>query len=83
MDDVKLLKNKKIVGIKGFRADRRCKRVSPQYILFNDGKTYMEIDSSDCNCCYGQTLNVWQDKKRWEAMKNNPSGHYIDAQGNF
>lgn len=38
----------KILAVRGFRMDmRRKKDFSPQYILFDDGKTYIELETQD------------------------------------
>ena len=38
---------KSVVAVKGTRTDRRIKDVSPQYIMFNDDETFVELEDQD------------------------------------
>jgi NAD kinase len=66
----------KIVAIKSIRTDRRKKRgFTPDFILFDDGATFIELDDQDYityhDCSYtAKHINVYQDSDRWERMMN-------------
>jgi hypothetical protein len=74
----------KVVAIKGVRTDmRRKKHFYQQYILFDDGKTYIELDDQDYytyhDCDSGaKRISVWQDESVWRRIIANEN-HYPDA----
>jgi hypothetical protein len=83
MDIAKII-GLKVVAIKGMRTDmRRKKGFSPDFILFDDGQTYIELDDQDyyayhdCDAC-AKTIQVWQNADRWKAMMEDEK-HYPDA----
>lgn len=64
----------KVVAIKGFRTDmRRKKGFDPEYILFDDEKTYIEIDRQDYHTYHdcdssARLIQVKRDSAFWEFM---------------
>ena len=36
-----------VIAIKGIQADKRVKRIEPSFILFSDGKTYIDLEEID------------------------------------
>ena len=71
----------KVVAVKGWRTDmRKKKRFEPQWILFDDGETYIELEEQDyysyhdCSSI-ARELIVLQDKKRWQQMMED-NDHY-------
>lgn len=68
---------KTIVAVKGFRHDKRVKRVDPQYIMFDDHETFIELEDQDyhayhdCSASAKQII-VYHDKDRWERIMNDP-----------
>ena len=77
MDTIReLLLNKKVVAVKGFIPDKRRKHDIPvEYILFDDGETYIEfdIDIDYQNGGSYNTATVWNIKDKWENIMNNDS----------
>lgn len=73
-----------VVAIKGIRTDMRKKiNFRPQYIMFDDEKTYIELDEQDCftyhDCDYSaKTIHVLQDEVTWNRIMENEK-HYPDA----
>lgn len=66
--------NLKVVAIKGFELDRRItKRIEPRYILFDDGKTYIELEEQDyhtyhdCSTC-ARVLNTVSNEDTWKMI---------------
>jgi hypothetical protein len=78
----------KVVAIKGWRTDmRRKKGFSPQWILFSDHLTYIELDDQDYYAYHdcdssAKTIQVWQNADRWKAMMEDEK-HYPDADTNI
>ena len=81
----------KVVAIKSFNSNRRRKKgFTPEYILFDDGKTYIELeeqdyhDYHDCSSM-AREIQVFQDAGNWQRMMDNDAGnHYPDAdKGDF
>jgi hypothetical protein len=74
----------KVVAIKSFRTDLRKQRnLKPRYIVFSDGKTYIELEEQDyysfhdCSTC-AREITIYQDEKHWNhIMENNKN--YPDA----
>ncbi len=67
---------KKVLEIKGFETDRRKKRIRPQYILFDDGKTYLILEDQDTHdyhdCDYSaRTIEIRQDLLTWNIIHEN------------
>lgn len=75
----------KVVAIKHFRFDRRKQKgFSPDYILFDDAKTYIELSDQDCytyhDFDYGaKRISIMQDADHWKRMMDNEDDHYPDA----
>ena len=74
----------KVVAIKGFRTDmRRKKGFQPEFILFDDKETYIELESQDGytyhDCDYSARLiQVRRDSQRWRIMMEDEKS-YPDA----
>jgi len=66
----------KVVAIKGIRTDRRKKRhFSPEYVLFDDKMTYIELQDQDYyiyHDCSGSAkhIQIYNDKEHWHLMMN-------------
>lgn len=74
----------KIVAIKGYRTDmRRKKYFSPEYILFDDRETIIELEDQDyfayhdCDSL-ARRIHVRKDKTSWERMMTDEK-HYPTA----
>lgn len=67
----------KVVAIKGFRTDmRRKKGFDPEYILFDDEKTYIEIERQDYHTYHdcdsmARVFQVKRDPGNWKFMMEN------------
>jgi hypothetical protein len=64
----------KVVGIKGFCVDkRRKKKFTPSYILFDDDKTFIELEDQDyftyhdCDSA-AITISVRQNVNMWKRI---------------
>jgi len=75
---------KKVVAMKGFRSDMRKKKgFEAIYILFNDGKTYIELEDQDyytyhdCNS-FAKVIKTFENPKTWKFMMENGK-NYPDA----
>lgn len=74
-----------IVAVKGWRTDKRIKNnIEPEYILFSDGETYIELAEQDYysnhDCSFSaRHINFWKDKSKWEEIFKNEHGYYPDA----
>ena len=74
----------KVVAIKGFQSDRRYKNVTPEYILFSDKETFIELEDQDYysyhDCATSaKHINVKQSLESWKMIMKNENGHYPDA----
>ncbi len=79
--------NKRVVAIRGFRykIDKRVKNpvIYPEYILFDDGKTYVKLEDQDgytYHDCSGRAklINLIQDSRMWNIIMSD-KGYYPDA----
>lgn len=72
----------KIVAVKAFQTDKRKKILEPEFILFSDKKTFIELEEQDyytyhdCSSS-ARMIKVLENKNRWNEIMNE-SG-YIDA----
>jgi len=65
----------KVAAVKGWNPDKSRKRkgFEPQYILFDDGETYIELEEQDyysfhdCSSL-AREITVLQDKKTWRRI---------------
>lgn len=77
--------NKRIVSIKGWCTDRRKKKnIEPCYVLFDDKKTFIELEDQDYYAyhdCDGsaKTITTREDARMWKLIFDNESGNYPDA----
>ena len=66
----------KVVDIRGFLNDKRkTKYIEPQYILFSDGQTYIELEEQDYysyhDCSQSARLiNIQVNEERWLQIFN-------------
>ena len=62
---------KKVITIRGFNSDKRRKRCfEPQYILFDDGETFIELSDQDYYAYHdcatsAKHISVITDANRW------------------
>lgn len=81
---------KKIVAIKGIKQVRNQKEIEIRYILFDDGKTYLELNEQDYytyhDCAgWARVIMKYVDKAMWERImfeKDVPEssrGYFVDA----
>lgn len=70
--------NKTVIAIKGYNIkcnDKRVKHpiIDPEFILFDDGETYIELEEQDyysfhdCSSC-AREITVHKDKERWNDI---------------
>ena len=77
---------KKVLTIRSFRTDMRVKRyLKPEYILFDDGETYIELEDQDYyahhDCATSaKHINVYGHKEKWEKIFSDLD-HYPEANG--
>lgn len=73
------LKNKRILTVRGFNYSGKkykYKQFKPQYILFDDGKTFMTIEDQDyytfhdCDVS-AKIIGIQQGKKEWSRIYGN------------
>jgi NAD kinase len=64
-----------IVAVKGYKTPN-SKIVSPEFILFNDGETIMDLEEQDyytyhdCSS-YARIITISKNKERYDNIKNN------------
>jgi hypothetical protein len=74
--------NKKIVAIRGHKLkwdDKRIKnpKVEPNFIMFDDGETYIELEEQDyysfhdCSTS-ARELRLCKNKERWDKIMTQP-----------
>ena len=74
----------KVLAIKGIRCDmRRKKGFSPQFIIFDDEKTFIELEEQDYftyHDCDGRAkvIKITQDDQMWKRIMENDA-HFPDA----
>jgi len=73
----------KVVAIKGIRTDRKKRHFYPEYILFDDKKTYITLEDQDYNSFHdcstvAKEIDVFQDKEYWNLMMTD-NNLYPDA----
>ena len=65
----------KVLSIRGFSSDKKKKHIEPQYILFDDGKTLIELSEQDyysyhdCSSS-ARHVSLYCDEKRWDDIFN-------------
>lgn len=73
MSELHKLIGKKIVAVRGHRADRRSKKpVEAEYILPNDNETYIKLSAPECHAypyhdcsSSARRIEVWKNKDKW------------------
>jgi hypothetical protein len=89
--DITTIVGKKVVAIRGYNSrwnDKRVKhhRIEPEFILFDDGKTFIEFEEQDyysfhdCSLL-ARLILVRKDKDKWNNIMNGKS--YGDATENL
>lgn len=82
---------KAVVAIKGYRSDLRmsAKSIYPEFILFEDGKTFIEFEDQDyysyhdCDT-WAKRIEVVVDKERWEKIMYDDKHYpYTDRELSF
>lgn len=64
----------RVTAILGLSTDKRVKKyIEPVYILFSDGKTYIELEEQDYysyhDCATNaRHLHVWVDENMWSSI---------------
>ena len=72
--DIEKIIGLKVVAIKGYRYDMRKKRnFSPQYIVFDDEKTFIELEDQDYFTYHdadssAKTISINQDARFWKVL---------------
>ncbi len=80
---LKHLLNKRVLAIRGVKVRKNAKTVSAKYILFDDEKTFIEIEEQDYHSYHdcdplSKLYNVMENASIWqEIMNDNP--RYGDA----
>ncbi len=67
----------KIISIKSLREGKLCK---PEYILFDDNKTYMKLEEQDYHfyksCSeFARCMSIVENKAMWNIIKNFPDAN--------
>ena len=84
MNNIHTIINKKVIAIKSLCLDKRKKYYDADYILFDDGETYIQLEEQDYYSYHDCSLsarhiNVMKDKGFWNLMMNNVNGTYPDT----
>jgi len=85
MFDMGKIIGKKVICIKGIRTDMRTskKRITPEYILFDDGRTYITLEDQDCYTWhdydnFAKLIEINVNENRWNTIINDDE-HYPPA----
>ena len=60
-----------VYSIRGHKSRKNAKRIKPEILLFDDGKTYIELEEQDyysyhdCSCS-AREVNVRRSEKLWQ-----------------
>ena len=74
----------KVSALKHFRRDKRKKRsLRVEYIMFDDGQTYIELQDQDCYTYHdyatsAKHISIMQDPDHWKRMMED-NDSYPDA----
>ena len=65
--------NKKVEKIRGFKTRKNQKDITPTFILFDDGETFIDLEKQDGftyhDCDYNaRTIHIEKDKKLWHKI---------------
>ncbi len=84
---IKEIMGKKVVAIKGYNSRWNDKRVKhhhtqPEYILFDDGKTFIELEEQDYYSYHdcspsARHISIQKDKDKWNSIMTSKA--YSDA----
>ncbi len=79
---------KSVIAVRGFCTDRRVKSFDPQYIMFDDGETFIEFEDQDCYSYHdcdisAKLIRVCHDKDRWERIMNDLTTFPDATKGEF
>ena len=73
----------KVIYLKGYpNEDKKNKLIDIKFVLFDDGKTYLQLEELDYYYCYhdcsmsAREINVYSDKLQWEKIKLFPDSDY-------
>jgi len=74
----------KVSSIRGYKnSDGRIKKVEAEFIMFDDGKTFIQLEEQDyytyhdCSTL-ARSIIVWQDKERYDRNMQFPESNYFD-----
>lgn len=71
-----------ILEVRGYETDQRKKKwIEPRYILFDDCKTYIELEDQDYHTYHDYSasakhINVIESEDMWCVMHDNLDGRY-------
>lgn len=88
IDDFKSLIGKNIVAVRGMRStDKRKKKVPLEYLLLDDGLTFLQFDEQDPYSYHdcspsARNISVRKDEQLWEEIRHNES-IYADSTEDF
>ena len=79
----------KVVAIRGYKTRKNQAEIKPDYILFDDGKTYIELisqdymDYHDCDSS-ARIISLMQNEDKWKAVmedNNNFANSNLNIEG--
>ena len=78
---------KTILEIRGYTSDARKKHISPEFILFSDGETYLILEEQDTytyhDCDYKARIpEIIVSKERWQGIFNDRK-HYPQVKASY
>jgi len=76
MAEINKIIGKKVLAIRGSESTTSGKHVEPRYILFDDGKTYMDLDEQDYYSYHDCATNarilwIYTDESMWNIIHSN------------
>ena len=72
---------KKVVGIKGLKERKNQKYITPRYILFDDGKTFLQLEECE-ESVVAKIITLHQNERHWKRVMSN-KGIWGDANVNI
>jgi hypothetical protein len=75
-----LLINKTIVALRGYKESKKKKPSSLDYILFDDGETYLQFEDQDSYTFHdcsrlARTITLWRNADMWKNIKTNDENY--------
>jgi hypothetical protein len=67
---------KNVVSIRGWKERKNQKNIVAEYILFDDGETYIVLSEQDYYCYHdcsisARHIEIRKNKEHWKQIKNN------------